>query len=143
MEVLQKVNYSLVALGLWLISIILFFLVVTQPDAGTRSYSFSPLFGVLLFIVLLASIIHLILRTKKSYRFKGKVLAIILIVLAVVTFLFSSFFMARTSFFGVGCHTAYKNGYGCEQVPDYYCSHYSSMGFGQCDACETLICSKT
>lgn len=141
MENLYKVNYSLVALGLWLISIILFVLSVFQPDAGTRFYSFLPLFGVILFIGLLTSITHLILRKKTAYKFKGKALAIIMLVLIIITFLFPLYSMARTDYgVGLDCHKEHRYGYGCEQDKDNFCSHYSGMGFGRCDVCETIVC---
>src|SRR4030042_1204443 len=94
-----KINYSIVSLIIWLISVVSYILIGTKPDSIPRMSSFFPYFSLLMFIGLISAVTHLILRRKEDYLFKGKDLAIVVIVLIVLSYLFLIFFSFAGSSF--------------------------------------------
>ena len=141
-----KINYSLVGLFVWLLSIIAFGLILGMPDRDIRIGSFLPYSITLLLIGLTALIVHLVLRRKEHYVFKGKALAITLIVLVFLTLVLASgIFTGQMGSFGSdrNCYEEYKYYTGCNRESGFNCIHYNMFGFGECDACEKRVCPES
>lgn len=149
---LYKLNYSIVSLILFIILWIMTIVLVRQPGfIDIRVKSFLPLATSLSLIGIAFPILHLILRKKTGYPYKGRALAIVMVILfLILSPLLLVVFTGRLEIFTAGvCLGGYENiykfaSYGtCEKSEGYECSHITLFGFGTCDLCEKSYCKDT
>ena len=138
-----RINFALSALLIWLLNILLIFLIFSRPDNDIRFASYIPYMVILVLLGFISALMHLILRRKTEYHYRGKgmvILAIFVIILLLISAVIPVFIGKIAYFRHPDCYDEYKYYRGCNRVEEYRCTHYSFMGLGECDACRKTIC---
>jgi len=135
-----KIDYSLVAFIIWSVAMLGSYLTGLSYDQY-RFMSNFPYFIIGCSMALICAIMHLILRRKDKYVYKGKLLAILLIIMLVLTPSLQIFGSRMMVF---GCQEEFRYGADCNlpesRFDGYECVHYSYAGFGSCDRCVKTVC---
>lgn len=140
----RNINYGVLALLICVFAVILsLILLVSGEDPVTRWTSFLVPHGLLLlFVSLVASVIHLVLIRRPGYTHKGKLLSVVTIIVIILYILFLSITSTWGPFVGEGCYFEEKYSVEeCEKTEEYSCRSYNYCGFGKCNVCFEIICS--